>query len=138
MIVQILSESLCSIITKPYIPHFGISPTDNTVPRLYLTMRAPKAVSSEASQPQRYIMFELLDALLLARIQFAFTEAFQIIFPAFSIGLASYLFVLGGLWLWTGRDVYLRGLYNTLAFVQKRLSTIQHGSDLTNSYKFLL
>ena len=53
-------------------------------------------------------MFELLDALLLARIQFAFTVAFHIIFPAFSIGLASYLFVLEGLWLWTGKDVYLR------------------------------
>jgi len=53
-------------------------------------------------------MFELFDALLLARIQFAFTVAFHIIFPAFSIGLASYLFVLEGLWLWTGRDVYLR------------------------------
>ena len=54
------------------------------------------------------IMFELFDALLLARIQFAFTVAFHIIFPAFSIGLASYLFVLEGLWLWTGRDVYVR------------------------------
>ncbi|WP_315813909.1 cytochrome ubiquinol oxidase subunit I, partial [Bradyrhizobium sp. SZCCHNR2028] len=28
-------------------------------------------------------------------------------FPAFSIGLASYLAVLEALWLWTGRDVYL-------------------------------
>jgi cytochrome d ubiquinol oxidase subunit I len=47
-------------------------------------------------------------ALLLARIQFGFTIAFHIIFPAFSIGLASYLAVLEGLWLKTGRDVYLR------------------------------
>ena len=46
-------------------------------------------------------------ALLLARAQFAFTISFHFIFPAFSIGLASYLAVLEGLWLRTGRDVYL-------------------------------
>ncbi len=47
-------------------------------------------------------------AVDLARFQFAFTIAFHIIFPAFTIGLASFLAVLEGLWLWTGRDVYLR------------------------------
>jgi cytochrome d ubiquinol oxidase subunit I len=46
-------------------------------------------------------------ALLLAQIQFAFTISFHFIFPAFSIGLASYLAVLEGLWLKTGREVYL-------------------------------
>ncbi|HEY0447455.1 MAG TPA: cytochrome ubiquinol oxidase subunit I [Allosphingosinicella sp.] len=46
-------------------------------------------------------------ALLLARIQFAFTVSFHFIFPAFSIGLASYLAVLEGLWLRTGKEVYL-------------------------------
>ena len=46
-------------------------------------------------------------ALLLARLQFAFTVSFHFIFPAFSIGLASYLAVLEGLWLRTGRDVYI-------------------------------
>ncbi|HEX8579532.1 MAG TPA: cytochrome ubiquinol oxidase subunit I [Allosphingosinicella sp.] len=46
-------------------------------------------------------------ALLLARIQFGFTIAFHFIFPAFSIGLASYLVVLEGLWLKTGKAVYL-------------------------------
>jgi cytochrome d ubiquinol oxidase subunit I len=48
-----------------------------------------------------------LDAIELARAQFGFTVAFHIIFPAFSIGLASYLAVLEGLWLITGRAVYL-------------------------------
>ncbi len=48
------------------------------------------------------------DALNLARFQFAFTLASHIIFPAFSIGLASYLAVLEGLWLATARDVYLQ------------------------------
>jgi cytochrome bd ubiquinol oxidase subunit I len=48
-----------------------------------------------------------LDALLLARIQFGFTIAFHIIFPALTIGLASYLAVLEGAWLYTRRSVYL-------------------------------
>ncbi|APG61548.1 cytochrome ubiquinol oxidase subunit I [Sphingorhabdus lutea] len=45
-------------------------------------------------------------AILLARIQFAFTVSFHFLFPAFSIGLASYLAVLEGLWLKTGNGVY--------------------------------
>jgi cytochrome d ubiquinol oxidase subunit I len=49
-----------------------------------------------------------LDALLLSRLQFAFTISFHIIFPSFSIGLASYLAVLEGLWLGTKRDVFLK------------------------------
>ena len=52
-------------------------------------------------------MFEAFDAVLLARLQFAFTVSFHFIFPSFSIGLASYLAVLEGLWLWTGRQIYL-------------------------------
>ncbi|RZN31020.1 cytochrome ubiquinol oxidase subunit I [Bradyrhizobium sp. Leo121] len=52
-------------------------------------------------------MFEGWDAVALARAQFAFTMSFHIIFPAFSIGLASYLAVLEALWLWTGREVFI-------------------------------
>ena len=40
-------------------------------------------------------------------MQFAFTVSAHIFFPAFSIGLASYLAVLEGLWLWKRDDVYL-------------------------------
>lgn len=47
-----------------------------------------------------------LDAVLLARIQFAFTISFHIIFPAFTIGLASWLTVVEGLWLKTGKTIY--------------------------------
>lgn|GEM_PF-2474919 len=47
-----------------------------------------------------------ITALNLARAQFAFTLTFHFIFPAFSIGLASYLAVLEGLWLKTGKTVY--------------------------------
>ncbi len=52
-----------------------------------------------------------LEALDLARIQFAFTVSFHIIFPAITIGLASYLAVLEGLWLKTQEEVY-RDLYH--------------------------
>src|SRR4029079_11955350 len=47
------------------------------------------------------------DPVLLARWQFAFTVSFHIVFPAFTIGLASYLAVLEALWLLTGRGIYL-------------------------------
>lgn len=52
-----------------------------------------------------------LDAFHLARIQFAFTVSFHIIFPAITIGLASYLAVLEGLWLKTKNPVW-RSLYH--------------------------
>ena len=45
-------------------------------------------------------------ALLLSRIQFAFTISFHIIFPAFTIGLAAWLTVLEALHLATGRPAY--------------------------------
>src|SRR3978361_528136 len=48
-----------------------------------------------------------LTALQLVRIQFAFTISFHIIFPAITIGLASYLAVLEGCWLRTKRQVYV-------------------------------
>ncbi len=51
-----------------------------------------------------------LDAVTLSRIQFAFTIAFHIIFPAFTIGLASWLAVLELRWLMTGREAF-RDLY---------------------------
>ncbi|GAB5468981.1 MAG: cytochrome ubiquinol oxidase subunit I [Rhodospirillales bacterium] len=49
-------------------------------------------------------------AVDLARIQFAFTVSFHIVFPALTIGLASFLAVLEGLWLKTGKSHY-RDLY---------------------------
>ncbi|ELQ6222861.1 cytochrome ubiquinol oxidase subunit I [Cronobacter turicensis] len=52
-----------------------------------------------------------LDAFHLARIQFAFTVSFHIIFPAITIGLASYLVVLEGMWLKTKKETY-RDLYH--------------------------
>jgi len=49
-----------------------------------------------------------MSVLLLSRLQFALTISFHIIFPAFSIGLATYLVVIEGLWLKTNKKVYYR------------------------------
>jgi len=80
-------------------------------------------------------MFMHLAAVDLARMQFAFTVGFHIIFPAFSIGLASYLAVLDGLWNLTGRLVYL-DLFN----YWKKIFAINFGmgvvSGLVLSYQF--
>ena len=52
--------------------------------------------------------FMALDPVLLARLQFAFTISFHIIFPTFTIGIAAYLATLEVLWGWTGADRYKR------------------------------
>jgi cytochrome d ubiquinol oxidase subunit I len=49
-----------------------------------------------------------LDPSVLARIQFAFTVSFHIIFPTMSIGLASFLAVIEALWLKTKNPTYLQ------------------------------
>src|SRR3954468_23404029 len=48
------------------------------------------------------------DPVLLARLQFAFTIIFHIIFPSFTIGLSAYLATLGAIWLRTGEERYHR------------------------------
>jgi cytochrome d ubiquinol oxidase subunit I len=47
-----------------------------------------------------------MDALLLSRLQFAFTIGFHILWPAFTIGIASFVACLSGLWWRTGNPVY--------------------------------
>src|SRR3982074_2554702 len=76
-------------------------------------IRRPAGMVIRAHDPPRTdgAMFEGWDAEVLARAQFAFTMSFHIVFPAFSIGLASYLAVLESLWLWTGREVFIN-LFN--------------------------
>ena len=80
-------------------------------------------------------MLAMLDAVTLARMQFAFTVSFHIIFPAFSIGLASYLAVLEGLWLKTSNRVYL-----DLFDFWKKIFAVAFGmgvvSGLVMSYEF--
>jgi cytochrome d ubiquinol oxidase subunit I len=47
-----------------------------------------------------------LDPVMLARLQFAFTIIFHIIFPSFTIGLSAYIATLGAMWLRTGTERY--------------------------------
>jgi cytochrome d ubiquinol oxidase subunit I len=76
-----------------------------------------------------------MTAEALARFQFAFTVSFHIIFPAFSIGLASYLTVLNGLWLWKRDDTYL-----TLFNYWKKIFAVAFGmgvvSGIVMAYQF--
>jgi len=75
------------------------------------------------------------DALLLSRLQFAFTIAFHIIFPSFTIGLASYLAVLEGLWLKTKNPAY-----KSLYFFWLKIFALAFGmgvvSGVVMSYQF--
>ncbi|UTM58389.1 cytochrome ubiquinol oxidase subunit I [Photobacterium sp. CCB-ST2H9] len=76
-----------------------------------------------------------LDAFMLARIQFAFTVSFHIIFPAITIGLASYLAVLEGLWLKTRQEDY-----KTLYHFWSKIFAVNFGmgvvSGLVMAYQF--
>ena len=76
-----------------------------------------------------------LDALILSRLQFAFTIAFHILFPSFTIGLASYLAVLEGLWLATGKE-----RFKTLYLFWVRIFALSFGmgvvSGVVMSYEF--
>lgn len=76
--------------------------------------------------------FEALD---LARFQFAFTVAFHIIFPAFTIGLASYLAVLEGLWMWTKDEAYMKAFdyWKTIFAVSFGMGVV---SGIVMSYQF--
>ena len=76
-----------------------------------------------------------LDAFMLARIQFAFTVSFHIIFPAITIGLATYLAVLEGLWLKTRNPDY-----KTLYHFWSKIFAVNFGmgvvSGLVMAYQF--
>ncbi len=80
-------------------------------------------------------MLDGFSAEHLARFQFAFTVSFHIIFPAFSIGLASYLAVLNALWLKTRDKTYL-SLFN----YWKKIFAVAFGmgvvSGIVMSYQF--
>jgi cytochrome bd ubiquinol oxidase subunit I len=76
-----------------------------------------------------------MSALDLARLQFAFTISFHIVFPVFSIGLASYLAVLNGLHLLTKRQIFM-DLFN----YWKKIFALAFGmgvvSGIVMSYQF--
>ena len=76
-----------------------------------------------------------LDAILLARIQFAFTIAFHFLFPAVSIGLASYLAVLNGMYLWRRDEAFLR-LFNYWVKIFAITFAMGVVSGIVMSYQF--
>jgi len=49
-----------------------------------------------------------LDPLILSRLQFAWVVAWHILLPALTIGLASYIALLEGIWFATGKEIYFR------------------------------
>ena len=76
-----------------------------------------------------------LDPLLLSRFQFAFVIAFHILFPAFTIGLASFIALLEVRWLIGREELYLR-----LSRFWTRIFAISFGmgvvSGIVMSYQF--
>ncbi len=76
-----------------------------------------------------------LTALELARIQFGFTVSFHIIFPAITIGLASFLAVLEARWLITKDTVY-RDLYHFWAGIFAVNFAMGVVSGLVMAYQF--
>ncbi|MCF3934574.1 cytochrome ubiquinol oxidase subunit I [Acuticoccus sp. M5D2P5] len=76
-----------------------------------------------------------LDPVVLARLQFAFTVTFHIIFPSFTIGLAAWITTLEGMWLKTRND-----RYHDLARFWTKVFAVSFGmgvvSGIVLSYQF--
>ena len=76
-----------------------------------------------------------LDPLFLSRLQFAFVVSFHILFPAFTIGLAAYIALLEGLWIFRRRDIYFR-----ISVFWTRIFAVSFGmgvvSGIVMSYQF--
>ena len=49
-----------------------------------------------------------LDPVILSRLQFGWVIAWHILLPAFTVGIASYIALMEGLYFFTGKDVYFR------------------------------
>ncbi len=76
-----------------------------------------------------------LDPVLLARLQFAFTVTFHIIFPSFTIGLSAYIATLGALWVRSGEERYheLMRFWTRIFAVSFAMGVV---SGLVLSYQF--
>ena len=78
---------------------------------------------------------DALDPVMLARVQFAFVISFHILFPAFTVGLASWIALLEARWLFTGREVF-----RTLSEFWTKIFAISFGmgvvSGIVMSYQF--
>jgi cytochrome d ubiquinol oxidase subunit I len=75
------------------------------------------------------------DPAMLARLQFAFTITFHIIFPSFTIGLSAYMATLGVLWLRTGQERYhlLMKFWSKIFAVSFAMGVV---SGIVMSYQF--
>ncbi len=75
------------------------------------------------------------DPAFLARLQFAFTITFHIIFPSFTIGLSAYMATLGALWLRTGTERYhlLMKFWSKIFAVSFAMGVV---SGIVMSYEF--
>src|SRR5262249_30206997 len=75
------------------------------------------------------------DPVFIARLQFAFTVIFHIIFPTFTIGLSAYIATLLVMWSATGRERYQR-----MARFWTRIFAVSFGmgvvSGIVLSYQF--
>ena len=49
-----------------------------------------------------------LDPIILSRLQFGWVIAWHILLPAFTVGIASYIALLEGLFFFTGKEIYFR------------------------------
>src|SRR5215469_11873813 len=76
-----------------------------------------------------------LDPVLLARIQFAFTVTFHIIFPSFTIGLSAYIATLEIMWVNSGTERYhlLARFWTKIFAVSFAMGVV---SGLVLSYQF--
>jgi cytochrome bd ubiquinol oxidase subunit I len=76
-----------------------------------------------------------LDPVLLARLQFAFTIIYHIIFPAFTIGLSAYIATLCVIWMRTRKEHY-----RTLAQFWTKIFAVSFAMGVTSgivlSYQF--
>ena len=76
-----------------------------------------------------------LDPVLIARLQFAFTIIYHIIFPAFTIGLSAYIATLCVMWMRTGKEHY-----RTLAQFWTKIFAVSFAMGVTSgivlSYQF--
>ena len=49
-----------------------------------------------------------LDPVILSRLQFGWVIAWHILLPAFTVGIASYIALMEGLYFFTGKEIYFR------------------------------
>ena len=72
-----------------------------------------------------------LDPVLLSRLQFAWVIGWHILLPAFTVGMASYIAILEGMHLVTGRSAYLRiSMYWIRIFALKVTAMLPPRRDL--------